>query len=42
MDYEDPELTRMIQQYLKGKNLVSDDIDKIQVQIILNKCLTKK
>ena len=42
MDYEDPELTRMIQQYLESKNLVSDDIDKIQVQITLNKCLTKK
>ena len=42
MDYEDPELTRIIQQYLESKNLVSDDIDKIQVQITLNKCLTKK
>ena len=40
--YEDPELTRMIQQYLESKNLVSDDIDKIQVQITFNKCLTKK
>ena len=42
MDYEDPELTRLIQQYLESKNLVSADIGKIQVQIILNKCLTKK
>lgn len=42
MDYEDPELTRLIQQYLGEKNLASADIGKIQVQIILNKCLTKK
>lgn len=42
MDYEDPELTRLIQQYLGKKNLASADIGKIQVQIILNKCLTKK
>lgn len=42
MDYEDPELTLLIQQYLGKKNLASADIGKIQVQIILNKCLTKK
>lgn len=42
IDYEDPELTRLIQQYLGKKNLASADIGKIQVQIILNKCLTKK
>lgn len=42
MDYEDPELTRIIQQYLENKNLVSADIGKIQVQITLNKRLTKK
>lgn len=42
MDYEDPELTRIIQQYLENKSLVSADIDKIQVQITLNKRLTKK
>lgn len=42
MDYEDPELTRLIQQYLEAHNIASVDIDKIQVQITLNKCLTTK
>ena len=41
MDYDDPELTQLIRQYLADKQLDSTDIDKIQVQITLNKCLTK-
>lgn len=42
VDYEDPDLTLLVRQYLEKKNLSSTDIDKIQVQIILNKCSTKK
>ena len=42
MDYEDQELTHLIQQYLEAHNIASTDIDKIQVQITLNKCLTTK
>lgn len=41
VDFDDHELTRLIQQYLESKHLVSADIEKIQVQIIINKCLTK-
>jgi Fe2+ or Zn2+ uptake regulation protein len=37
VDYEDPELTQLIQQHLEKKNLVSADIEKIQVQITVNK-----
>lgn len=36
VDYEDLELTRLIQQYLKDKKVISADINKIQVQIIVN------
>ena len=39
VDYEDPELTQLIQQHLEKKNLVSADIEKIQVQITVNKSL---
>lgn len=42
VDYEDKELTRLIQQYLEAHNIALADIDKIQVQITLNKCLTTK
>lgn len=40
VDYEDPELTKMIRLYLEQKNRISDKIDEIQVQIIVNKSLT--
>ncbi len=39
VDYENPELTQLIQQHLEKKNLVSADIEKIQVQITVNKSL---
>lgn len=42
VDYEDTELTRLIQQYLERHNITAADIDKIQVQITLNKSLTTK
>ena len=36
MDYMDDELTAMIRKYLKNKNFASEDIEKVQVQIIIN------
>lgn len=36
MDYMDDELTAMIRKYLKNKNFASEDIKKVQVQIIIN------
>ena len=36
MDYMDDELTAMIRKYLKDKNFASEDIEKVQVQIIIN------
>ena len=35
-DYDDPELTRLIYRYLAGKLPGDTNIDKIQVQIIIN------
>lgn len=42
VDYQDPELTHLIRQYLQARNVVLADMDRIQVQITLNKCLTIK
>lgn len=42
VDYDDPELTSLVQQYLEAHNIASADINKIQIQITLNKCLTNK
>lgn len=42
MDYDDAELTRLIRQYLESHNIPADDIEKIQVQITLNKSFTNK
>lgn len=36
IDYNDPELTELIRQHLKGKMFDNMDIDKISVQIIAN------
>ncbi|WP_064976393.1 Fur family transcriptional regulator [Alistipes provencensis] len=42
MDYDDAELTRLIRQYLESHNIPAADIEKIQVQITLNKSFTNK
>lgn len=42
VDYDDAELTRLIRQYLESHDIPAADIEKIQVQITLNKSLTNK
>lgn len=42
MDYDDAELTHLIRQYLESHNIPAADIEKIQVQITLNKSFTNK
>lgn len=37
MDYMDPDLSRLIREYLKSKNLTSEQIGKIQVQVTVKK-----
>ncbi len=36
IDYEDPELTQLIRQYLEQKNRISDKIADIQVEIMID------
>lgn len=43
VDYMDPELSRLVRQYLHEHHPASGDIDRVQVQIVINKqCLTNK
>lgn len=42
MDYMDEGLSELIRQYLKNKDFASVDIDKIQVQITINKNKVKQ
>lgn len=37
VDFDDPNLTKLIAEYLTQKNIASEDINRIQVQIIMNK-----
>lgn len=36
-DYDDPELSRLIREYLKNRNFTPEEIAKIQVQVTLKK-----
>lgn len=36
-DYDDPELTQMVHSYLKDKLPFDTNIDRIQIQVIINK-----